>query len=135
MKDVVAKRAVDDEQVEPRQVEKEDLDADAGSDYDASDPELADPPPADSQSPLDLSMPNSVFVPARIMVNPRCVTTYAGVKHTQLALDLFGPPDREERTEDMKGRDVLDKWESAPETFVCQEQQYVQLGSRVLFKH
>ncbi|OSX62880.1 hypothetical protein POSPLADRAFT_1046270 [Postia placenta MAD-698-R-SB12] len=123
VKDVVAKRAVDDEQVEPRQVEKEDLDADAGSDYDASDPELADPPPADSQSPLDLSMPNSVFVPARIMVNPRCVTTYAGVKHTQLALDLFGPPDREERTEDMKSRDVLDKWESAPETFVCQEQQ------------
>ena len=41
----------------------------------------------------------AVFLAARILVNPRCVTTYAGVSHTQLALDLFGPPDREEERE------------------------------------
>ena len=70
-----------------------------------------------------MNIPNSVFLPARIMVNPRCVTTYAGVAHAQLALDLFGPPDREERPGDMKRKDVLERWEAAPETFVCQEQQ------------
>ncbi|CCM00036.1 uncharacterized protein FIBRA_02062 [Fibroporia radiculosa] len=107
----------------PRQRVKEDSDADAGSDYDASDPELAEPPPPVIQDPIDLTIPNSVFLPARIMVNPRCVTTYAGVKHTQLALDLFGPPDREDRDGEVRGKDVLEKWDSAPETFVCQEQQ------------
>ncbi|KAI0942409.1 hypothetical protein AcW1_003049 [Taiwanofungus camphoratus] len=111
-----------DEPLAPRQAGKEDLDANAGSDYDASDLPLADPPPADSQDPQELTIPNSVFRPARILVNPRCVTTYAGVSHTQLALDLFGPPD-EEREAQLKGRDVLDEWEGAPDTFVCQEQQ------------
>ncbi|KIP02075.1 hypothetical protein PHLGIDRAFT_130939 [Phlebiopsis gigantea 11061_1 CR5-6] len=96
-----------------------DADANAGSDYDASDLPLSDPPPASEQR---LTAPNSVFLPARIIVNPRCVTTYAGVSHTQLALDLFGPPDREE-DEELKGQDVLPDWEGAPDTFVCQEQQ------------
>ena len=99
----------------------EDADANAGSDYDASDLPTSDPPPASEQR---LTAPNSVFLPARILVNPRCVTTYAGVSHTQLALDLFGPPDREE-DEELKGQDVLPDWEGAPDTFVCQEQQYV----------
>lgn len=103
----------------PRKAQKDDLDANAGSDYDASDLPLADPPPADDSR---LTIPNGVFLPARIMVNPRCVTTYAGVSHTKLALDLFGPPDREDREEE-KGSDVLEDWEGAPDTFVCQEQQ------------
>ena len=112
------------EDVSPRQAEHAPVDADAnaGSDYDASDLPLADPPPADDPR---LSIPNGVFLPARIMVNPRCVTTYAGVSHTQLALDLFGPPDREDRNEGGGGKDVLEDWEGAPETFVCQEQLYV----------
>ncbi|KAI0075004.1 hypothetical protein K474DRAFT_1600571 [Panus rudis PR-1116 ss-1] len=108
------------EDLTPRQGQnKPDLDANAGSDYDASDLPNADPPPADDTR---LTIPNGVFLPARIMINPRCVTTYAGVKHAQLALDLFGPPDREDRDEN-RGNDVLEDWEGAPDTFVCQEQQ------------
>lgn len=42
------------------------------------------------------ALKNAAFAPARILVNPRCVTTYAGVSHTQLALDLFGDDDDEE---------------------------------------
>lgn len=42
------------------------------------------------------ALKNSAFHPARIIINPRCVTTYAGVSHTQLALDLFGNDDDEE---------------------------------------
>jgi hypothetical protein len=98
----------------------QDGDANAGSDFDASDLPLSDPPPASEQR---LTAPNSVFLPARIMVNPRCVTTYAGVSHTQLALDLFGPPDREDRDDEVKEQDILQDWEGAPDTFVCQEQQ------------
>lgn len=113
---------VADEDVKPRKAQKDDADANAGSDYDASDLPLADPPPAVEEQRL--TIPNSVFSPARILVNPRCVTTYAGVSHTQLALDLFGAPDRDMDEED-KGQDVLDDWEGAPATFVCQEQQYV----------
>lgn len=102
-----------------RQLPEVDADANAGSDYDAM---------PDSDVPLAndtftrLSIPNSVFSPARILVNPRCVTTYAGVSHTQLALDLFGP----EKDEDGPGglaKYVLDDWEGAPESFVCQEQR------------
>ncbi|KAF7790129.1 hypothetical protein EIP86_001081 [Pleurotus ostreatoroseus] len=104
--------------VERRQ--KEDGDENAGSDFDASDLPLNDPPPTSEQR---LTAPNAVFLPARIMVNPRCVTTYAGVSHTQLALDLFGPPDREGRADVPKEQDVLVDWEGAPDTFVCQEQQ------------
>lgn len=101
--------------------QKDDADANAGSDYDASDLPLADPPPADEPR---LTIPNSVFLPARILVNPRCVTTYAGVSHTQLAIDLFGAPDRDRDDED-RTKDVLEDWDGAPSTFVCQEQQYV----------
>lgn len=107
---------------------KDDADANVGSDYDASDlPAAAPPDPyANTDAPPRLTIPNAVFSAARILVNPRCVTTYAGVSHTQLALDLFGPPDREEERE-VRGQDVLDDWEGAPDTFVCQEQRCVVL--------
>ncbi|KAI0085278.1 cryptococcal mannosyltransferase 1-domain-containing protein [Irpex rosettiformis] len=106
---------------QPQPQREPDADANAGSDYDAHDLPLADPPkPAAGQK---LTAPNSVFEPVKIMVNPRCVTTYAGVSHTQLALDLFGPPDREEEEGRVKEQDILVEWESAPDTFVCQEQQ------------
>ena len=102
-----------------RQETEIDADANAGSDYDAmpdSDIPLAEVPPR-------LSIPNSVFQPARILVNPRCVTTYAGVSHTQLALDLFGPEREEVWPDAGTGKYVLEDWEGAPESFVCQEQR------------
>ncbi|KAI0720873.1 cryptococcal mannosyltransferase 1-domain-containing protein [Fomitopsis betulina] len=115
---------VQDEEIHEEVRAQADPDANVGSDYDATDlPQEAPPPPPPSQEDMQMSIPNSVFSPARIMVNPRCVTTYAGVAHAQLALDLFGPPDREERPVDMRRKDVLEMWEAAPETFVCQEQQ------------
>ena len=68
-------------------------------------------------------LPNSAFDAARIIVNPRCVTTYAGVSHTQLAMDLFGSADGDEIDEVEGGKYALDEsdWRHAPETFVCQE--------------
>ncbi|KAH7908696.1 glycosyltransferase family 69 protein [Hygrophoropsis aurantiaca] len=107
-----------------RQAPPVDPDANAGSDYDAM---------PDSDQPLDslpavrLAVPNSVYEPARILVNPRCVTTYAGVSHTQLALDLFGAGEDEEY-QGNKTKYILEDWEGAPESFVCQEQR--QTGGR-----
>ncbi len=98
-----------------------DPDANAGSDYDAM-PD-SDVPVEDMSTSTRLSIPNSLFRPARILVNPRCVTTYAGVIHTQLALDLFGSEDDDHRLGGA-GMYVLDDWEGAPESFVCQEQKY-----------
>lgn len=73
------------------------------------------------------SIPNAYFQPARILMNPRCVTTYAGVSHSQLALDLFGDQDEDENDTsgyDKKGgKYVLDDWDGAPSSFVCQEQR------------
>jgi hypothetical protein len=102
-----------------------DPDANAGSDYDAMPVEDGgeEVPPAEIGR---LSIPNSVFRPARILVNPRCPTTYAGVSHTQLAQDLFGEGD--DRVVTGTGKYVLDDWEGAPESFVCQEQR--QTGGR-----
>lgn len=101
-----------------------DPDANVGSDYDAMPAEEGgEDVPAPSE-PMRLAMPNSVFRPARILVNPRCPTTYAGVSHTQLALDLFGPGDDAGGGGGVK-KYVLDDWEGAPESFVCQEQQSV----------
>ena len=96
-----------------------DPDANVGSDFDAM---------PDSELPLEelpatrLTVPNSAYTPARILVNPRFVTTYAGVSHTRLALDLFGSGDNESQGNATKN--VLDDWEGAPESFVCQEQRY-----------
>ncbi|KAF7313227.1 Glycosyltransferase family 69 protein [Mycena kentingensis (nom. inval.)] len=101
-----------------------DADANAGSDYDAmpeEDEEVEEEPLTD---PVHLSIPNSNFRPARILVNPRCPTTYAGVSHTQLALDLFGTGEGESSQAGV-GKYVLEDWEGAPESFVCQEQRYV----------
>lgn len=100
-----------------------DADANAGSDYDAmSEEEGGEVVPLPEVGRL--SIPNSVFRPARILVNPRCPTTYAGVSHTQLALDLFGDGDEADNSGTGAGKYVLDDWEGAPESFVCQEQRY-----------
>ncbi|KAF9554235.1 glycosyltransferase family 69 protein [Agrocybe pediades] len=117
---------VDDDAADRRkQGKKLDPDANAGSDYDAMPMEDGgeEVPPADGTS---LLIPNSVFRPARILVNPRCPTTYAGVSHTQLARDLFGEGDDDAL--DATGKYVLEDWEGAPESFVCQEQR--QTGGR-----
>ena len=55
-------------------------------------------------------------------MSPRCPTTYAGVSHTQLARDLFREGDDDVLT--ATGKYVMDDWEGAPESFVCQEQRY-----------
>ncbi|KAJ6510368.1 glycosyltransferase family 69 protein [Mycena sanguinolenta] len=109
-----------------------DADANAGSDYDAmpedeSEEEAEEEPPFVESDPVHLSMPNAVFRPARILVNPRCVTTYAGVSHTQLALDLFGTGEGD-ALQTTAGKYVLEDWDGAPESFVCQEQR--QTGGR-----
>jgi len=69
------------------------------------------------------TMPNSAFKPARILVNPRCITTYAGVSHTKLALDLFGSGDDVEPSREFGGKYHFsdDKFVAAPNAFVCQE--------------
>ncbi|KAM0750384.1 hypothetical protein T439DRAFT_302391 [Meredithblackwellia eburnea MCA 4105] len=80
------------------------------------------------------SLPNSDFdyAIAKILVNPRCVTTYAGVSHTQLALDLFGSGEDQEPAMDEGGKYVLDEWRTAPESFVCQEMRTT--GGRIAAK-
>ncbi|KAF7293174.1 Glycosyltransferase family 69 protein [Mycena chlorophos] len=105
---------------------KDDADANAGSDYDAMPEEEGEPEEEPYTDPVHLSIPNSNFRPARILVNPRCPTTYAGVSHTQLALDLFGTG--EDSLQAGVGKYVLEDWEGAPESFVCQEQR--QTGGR-----
>lgn len=112
------------EGIDRRQGVAIDPDANVGSDYDAMPAEEGGedvPAPAE---PVRLAIPNSVFRPARILVNPRCPTTYAGVSHTQLALDLFGSGDDAGGGGGVK-KYVLEDWEGAPESFVCQEQQSV----------
>ncbi|GAA5849296.1 hypothetical protein JCM8547_006506 [Rhodosporidiobolus lusitaniae] len=80
------------------------------------------------------SLPNHQFpnAIAKILVNPRCVTTYAGVSHTQLALDLFGA-DGDNESPTSKNHEgskyELDEWRTAPESFVCQEMRTT--GGRV----
>jgi hypothetical protein len=102
----------------------DDEDADAGADYDAM-PD-ADPPPASAPGGGGAGfVPNSRFDTARILVNPRCVTTYAGVSHTQLAFDLFGEDLMGEPDTATIAQYRLDSWQSAPESFVCQEQKFV----------
>ncbi|KAJ7074464.1 glycosyltransferase family 69 protein [Mycena amicta] len=101
-----------------------DADANAGSDYDAMPEEEGEPQDEPLTDPVHLSIPNSNFRPARILVNPRCPTTYAGVSHTQLALDLFGTGEGDSLQAGV-GKYVLDDWEGAPESFVCQEQRHV----------
>lgn len=98
-----------------------DADTNAGSDYDAMPDSDVDVP--ELSQPARLSIPNSAFRPARLLVNPRCVTTYAGVSHTKLAIDLFGENDDDDGLK-TDGKYILDDWESAPDSFICQEQRY-----------
>jgi len=102
-----------------------DADEDQGTDVDAIDEDAANPAP-EPLKPQDLPasaflIPNSVFTAARILVNPRCVTTYGGVSHTQLALDLFGGPGHEDEATSKAGNYVLEDWAGPPDSFVCQE--------------
>lgn len=105
----------------------------AGSNFDAMPEGDAEgdaplpPAPAPVPEPDDSTpyIPNSAFRPARVLINPRCVTTYAGVSHAQLALDLFGPRDGSEDEPTQRAKYVLEDWEGAPDSFVCQEQRYV----------
>jgi hypothetical protein len=108
---------------------EEDPDANAGSDYDAMPAEEGgeEVPPAEIPKKL---IQNSTFRPVRILVNPRCPTTYAGVSHTQLARDLFGNDDDKDRGVS-SGKYVLEDWEGAPESFVCQEQRSVSRWCRL----
>jgi hypothetical protein len=99
---------------------KDQGDANAGSDYDAM-PGSSPPPLEDSET--SFAVPNSHFEPARIIINPRCVTTYAGVSHTKLANDLFGP-DNDDGVGGYDSRKyVLEEWKAAPDSYVCQEQR------------
>lgn len=124
----------------------DDHDTNAGTNVDAmSESEDSEaPPPIEAESlpvaqAMEFLIPNSAFKPARIIVNPRCVTTYGGVSHTQLALDLFGPGnegyDLEEATpytgreEDDSGQYTLSEWLGPPDSFVCQEMRTT--GGRV----
>lgn len=75
-----------------------------------------------------VNLGNAAFEPARILVNPHCLTTYGGVSHTKLALELFGQSEDDEDDEigtspAHKHGYLLrdDEWRPAPETFVCQE--------------
>lgn len=72
-------------------------------------------------NPTIEDVPNSELSPARILVNPRCITTYAGVSHTQLALDLFGSGDDVEPSRESGGKYHFDEWLGGPQAFVCQE--------------
>ncbi|KAK1235287.1 hypothetical protein PQX77_001491 [Marasmius sp. AFHP31] len=117
---------VDDARPKQREGQVADADANAGSDYDAiSDEDGGNVvPQGDDHKPP--TIPNSVFRPAKILVNPRCPTTYAGVSHTQLAVDLFG--DGDDIAAKGVRKYVVENWEGAPESFVCQEQK--QTGGR-----
>lgn len=103
-------------------------DEQSSSDQDAIDEDTSDPAP-EPLKPQDLPasaflIPNTAFTAARILVNPRCVTTYGGVSHTQLALDLFGGEKEEEESGRLKnkgGNYVLGDWAGPPDSFVCQE--------------
>ena len=123
----------------------------AGSVNNADEADVMDavaPPPVVAagapSSARNRALKNSAFTPARIVVNPRCVTTYAGVSHTQLARDLFGEDDDEDillanrkaaaamlsddetlpasgRGQSMKDKYTMQEYGAAAETFVCQE--------------
>jgi hypothetical protein len=85
----------------------------------------------------DFLIPNSAFKPARIVVNPRCVTTYGGVSHAALAQDLFGAAANEwsrdegedDDAEDRIERYAITEWLGPPDSFVCQEMRTT--GGRV----
>lgn len=110
-------------EMQKRQVDGGKGDDDMGTDVDAIDEESA--PAPEPLRPQDLPdsaflIPNSAFTAARILVNPRCVTTYGGVSHVQLALDLFGTSAGEDH-KNAASNYVLEDWAGPPDSFVCQE--------------
>ncbi|WWC92162.1 uncharacterized protein L201_007116 [Kwoniella dendrophila CBS 6074] len=100
-------------------------DEDSGTDVDAMIEDASNPAPEPlTKQELPASaflIPNSAFTPARILVNPRCITTYGGVSHTQLALDLFGVTQHGDDPAHNQGNYVLEDWAGPPDSFVCQE--------------
>ncbi|KAH8116712.1 hypothetical protein DFH11DRAFT_1125603 [Phellopilus nigrolimitatus] len=75
---------------------QDDSDENVGSDFDAmpdtGEGEADDAAAGEDDALADaFSIPNGVFCAARILLNPRCVTTYAEVSHAQFVFDLFGP--------------------------------------------
>ncbi|KIJ95825.1 hypothetical protein K443DRAFT_637773 [Laccaria amethystina LaAM-08-1] len=86
---VESREEVNDDATDRRKKGKADEDENAGSDYDAMSLEEGGeivPPPEVGR--LMIMIPNSVFRPALVLVNPPCPTTYAG-----LARDLFAEGD------------------------------------------
>ncbi|KAJ7490106.1 hypothetical protein B0H11DRAFT_1912607 [Mycena galericulata] len=63
-------------------------------------------------------MPHSVFRAARILVNPHCPTTYAGVSHTQVAF-AFSGSGQDDALQGGVGKYVLEDREGALESFLC----------------
>lgn len=61
---------------------------------------------------------NDNYEAARILVNPRCLTTYGGVSHTRLATDLFGGRHSHAHS---ASNYMVEEWFGAPDSFVCQE--------------
>lgn len=97
-----------------------------GGHADDLDDELVKRSRLESRAPRSLPNRDFSYAVARIMVNPRCVTTYAGVSHTQLALDLFGTGEDDKADlpspgSASKDKYTLDEWRTPPESFVCQE--------------
>jgi pyruvate/2-oxoglutarate dehydrogenase complex dihydrolipoamide acyltransferase (E2) component len=91
-----------------------------GSNLDAMEEDASNPAPeALKNDEHTYLFPNSAYEAARILVNPRCLTTYGGVSHTKLALDLFGG--RHGHSHTAKQNLVIDEWQGAPDSFVCQE--------------
>ncbi|WVR08492.1 hypothetical protein IAU60_005547 [Kwoniella sp. DSM 27419] len=127
---IVKRAAAPEEESEAEAVEKREAepaaseDEDSGTDVDAMKEDEAHPAP-EPLKPQELPasaflIPNSVFTPARILVNPRCITTYGGVSHTKLAFDLFGGPHEDDPAHE-SGNYVLEDWAGPPDSFVCQE--------------
>lgn len=106
--------------LETRQDGAETSNDDSGTNIDAMEDDPSNPAPAAlPKEDLPFMIPNSEFAPARILVNPRCLTTYGGVSHTKLALDLFGGPG--DHTHRHEGNYAVEDWAGAPDSFVCQE--------------
>jgi hypothetical protein len=114
-----------------RQDGEESSNDDSGTNIDAMPEDASNPAPeALPKEDLPFLIPNSEFTPARILVNPRCLTTYGGVSHTKLAMDLFsGAKDHAHRTE---SNYAVEDWVGAPDSFVCQEMRTI--GGRTASK-
>lgn len=113
-----------DKRADPEPLGAPNEEAKAGSNADAMPEGVAEEPMTDEDEIPEI--PNSSFRPARILMNPRCVTTYAGVSHSQLALDLFGDGDDDSPGYNTgSGKYVLEDWEGAPSSFACQEMRCV----------